>query len=220
MVVRLADYLKRVGLISGAIFIVLFIVVAVRLTPIMNMDTAITAAFGKWNFTFGDIFMNTISFLGSTVATLIYAAIGFALLYISGLRIPALWVALTYGSGMGVAFVIKQIVSRARPLGHISDGFSFPSGHALGTFMIITMAFIIVIPNLPTLKMQSWMGFGLITLGLLVMESRLYLQDHYLTDVVAGASFGIAWVVLTTWLYDKYADVLRQRFAFFEYDEI
>lgn len=220
MVVRITDSLKKAGIVLGIIFILTSLFVATRLGFVVNLDTSITSAFGKLNFGFGDIFMQTVTFLGSPLATIIYVIIIAALLYLASLRIPALWVLISYGTGLIIGYIVKYIIGRSRPVGHLSDGYSFPSGHALATWMVIAILFIIFIPNLATPKMQMWTGWGLIVFGLLLMESRLYLQDHYLTDVIAGASLGFSWIMLTTVLYDRYANVLRQKIRFFEYDEI
>jgi undecaprenyl-diphosphatase len=40
-------------------------------------------------------------------------------------------------------------------------------------------------------KRKNWLLLLLFTVGLVVVFSRIYLGVHYLSDVAAGASFGI-----------------------------
>jgi undecaprenyl-diphosphatase len=69
----------------------------------------------------------------------------------------------------------------------------FPSGHTLSIVVCYGFLIYLLVP-----KIKSHLGKGLvITFALLVMFyvgfSRLYVGDHYLTDVIAGYAVGIAW---------------------------
>ncbi|MDR2661208.1 MAG: phosphatase PAP2 family protein [Lactobacillaceae bacterium] len=220
MIVRLPNYLKKAGIISSLVFLLMVFLVAPRMAPILAVDNSIENTFTNANFGFGDVFMNIVSIIGSPIFTLVIGILLAVALFMSNLRIPAIWVIGTIISGNVVAWIIKHVIARARPLGHLSDGFSFPSGHSFGTWMIITIFFVIILPNLPTNNFKRISAWILITFGLLVMESRLYLLDHFLSDVIAGAALGISWVILTTYLYTKFAQLLRDKIKIFEYDEI
>jgi membrane-associated phospholipid phosphatase len=62
--------------------------------------------------------------------------------------------------------------------------YSFPSGHT-------AIAFALAITLSLCLKNKGWFAF-LLTLALLVGYSRIYLLQHHLMDVVAGAIVGAA----------------------------
>jgi undecaprenyl-diphosphatase len=46
-------------------------------------------------------------------------------------------------------------------------------------------------------------GIGFVALILLVGFSRLYLEAHYLSDVLAGCSLGAAWACATLFVYES-----------------
>ncbi|MBN2458438.1 phosphatase PAP2 family protein [Candidatus Woesearchaeota archaeon] len=95
-----------------------------------------------------------------------------------------------------VSVVLKFIVSRERPLGlemglFIFKNFSFPSTHAAACFSVVP----ILDQEYPMFK-WFWIGFAA-----LVAFSRLYLQVHYMTDIIAGALIG--YVIGITLIYFK-----------------
>lgn len=90
------------------------------------------------------------------------------------------------------------------------DTYSFPSGHAAVSAVLLAFAF------LAARRVRGWRGRGGIVLAALaaaaaVAFSRLYLGAHYLSDVLAGSSLGLAWVSTCLVLYvaNGNRDVLR-----------
>ena len=77
------------------------------------------------------------------------------------------------------------------------DGFSFPSGHA----MIGAAFYGILIYLLWRMIRNFWLRLlltGALTVWVLMISySRVYLNVHYATDVLAGLAAGTFWVVLT-----------------------
>jgi undecaprenyl-diphosphatase len=73
----------------------------------------------------------------------------------------------------------------------------FPSGHTLSIIVCCGLLIYLFLP-----KIKSHLGKVLaITIAVLITIfigfSRLYIGDHYLTDVIAGYALGIAWFGLT-----------------------
>ncbi len=91
-----------------------------------------------------------------------------------------------------VVEVLKRAVDRTRPDGeHKRSNASFPSSHAANAF---ALAYVLS---------ARWRraGFLWFALALVVAYSRLYLNRHFLSDVVVGAAIGltISWLA-ARWL--------------------
>ena len=107
---------------------------------------------------------------------------------------------------------VKMIVRRPRPydkyegfvrsIGKKTGGYSFPSGHSASITNLSTQAYI-------KARKTSYARAALIggiAVSLVVMLSRLYLGQHYITDVFAGAAIGIGSGVLFSYLFEFLKD--------------
>lgn len=76
----------------------------------------------------------------------------------------------------------------------INKRHSFPSGHTSTAF---TLALLLVY----TMRKSIW-AFVLPLIALAVGYSRVYLAQHFLTDVLAGIGIGIVTATVSLWLYE------------------
>ncbi|KRN03156.1 membrane-associated phospholipid phosphatase [Levilactobacillus senmaizukei DSM 21775 = NBRC 103853] len=126
-------------------------------------------------------------------------------------KIPALWCLATLGGGDVLATLVKHVVKRARPSSHlaIDDGYSFPSGHVFGTFLLVAMIWLILVPML----MHTWQAWLLRLILLfwmaLVMISRVYLNAHFPTDTLGAVMLGYLWLQFTEGLYIRLAPAMQ-----------
>ncbi|HZB35916.1 MAG TPA: phosphatase PAP2 family protein [Gaiellaceae bacterium] len=74
--------------------------------------------------------------------------------------------------------------------------YSFPSGHASMSLAVYGTLGFIAARHLPRVRARIAVLAAAASLVLLIGFSRLYLGVHFLTDVVAGFSLGLAWVSL------------------------
>jgi len=74
--------------------------------------------------------------------------------------------------------------------------YSFPSGHASVSLAVYGTIGYIAARHATTKGRQIWILAAAAALVLLIGFSRLYLGVHYLSDVIAGFSLGLAWVAL------------------------
>ena len=106
-------------------------------------------------------------------------------------------------SSTGMMFFLKQVFHRKRPELPIIKGItnnSFPSGHALSSFIFCSiLAYLIWQGNLSR-PLKCLLMFLLMLLTLTIGISRIVLNVHYVTDVIAGFCLGIMWVIGSFWL--------------------
>ena len=74
--------------------------------------------------------------------------------------------------------------------------YSFPSGHASVSLAVYGTLGYIAARHLGNRSAQLGVLAAAVSLVLLIGFSRLYLGVHFLTDVIAGFSIGLAWVAL------------------------
>jgi membrane-associated phospholipid phosphatase len=108
----------------------------------------------------------------------------------------ALMLTLVAGGAQLLNDVLKEVFHRARPESVQAiinaQQFSFPSGHAM-----VSAAFYLYLAYLTWRLVRGWwravLIFGLVVLVLLIGLSRIYLEAHYLSDVIAGYLVGVLW---------------------------
>lgn len=97
-----------------------------------------------------------------------------------------------------LSVTVKAVVARPRPpLDTMSvpgseSTYSFPSGHTVGTATFLLVAGYLLWIRRPTVRsLVVWVAVAVLGIAL-VAGSRLYLGYHFVTDVAAGASVGLA----------------------------
>lgn len=98
----------------------------------------------------------------------------------------------------------KKLVGRPRPEGDFlsfASGYSFPSGHAMvSMFFYGFLAFLLYRQGS---RLSRWLGHILVFLIFLIGFSRIYLNVHFLTDVIAGFIFGALCLAAMIKFYKK-----------------
>jgi undecaprenyl-diphosphatase len=104
---------------------------------------------------------------------------------------------ITSGFGEVLLVILKLFFHRPRPVQQIAaaKGYSFPSGHAFSA--VIAYGFLIYTAwKLIKGEALRFTIFSIsILLIILVGISRIYLNVHWLTDVLGGYVAGFAWLV-------------------------
>lgn len=119
-----------------------------------------------------------------------------------GLRARSWWQPVLLAGAMlgstALSLTFKAVVARPRPpLDAMSvpgseSTYSFPSGHTVGTATFLLVAgYLLWIRRPRARSLAVWVGAAVLGIAL-VAGSRLYLGYHFVTDVVAGASVGLA----------------------------
>ena len=132
------------------------------------------------------------------VLTVLGAIVAVVLLVRRQWILAGAWVVATAGGG-AMNLILKGIFERPRPLhehGFAHEtSWSFPSGHASGSMLIYSLLGYLLVRNTP----REWhIPIAVLTVALIVFvgSSRVLLQVHYFSDVVAGYASAAAWSAL------------------------
>lgn len=105
---------------------------------------------------------------------------------------------LVAGAGTAVSTtVLKGLLGRERPAGvdiYHPHGSAFPSGHTSGTaFVAFFVAWLVTRHRGPVQRSSAFAVAALVTA--VVGASRMYLAVHWMSDILGGATLGLAWAV-------------------------
>ena len=149
-------------------------------------------------------FFKMITTLGNTSVQAVIAILAVIWLYLRQYKAEAIFVGTSGVLASIMIMSLKYIYQRPRPsITHLvhAGGYSFPSGHSLGTFMILG-AIAIVLTQRLVKKAAKTAVYGITGLLIfLVGLSRIYVGVHYPTDVMAGICLGISIVSTVYVLY-------------------
>ncbi len=112
------------------------------------------------------------------------------------------WLSLaTWLSAVGGSAILNQLLkglfARPRPFFEhplLIEASSFPSGHAMESFVVYGMLAYFVVLTLESWRARTAVVFASTLLVLLIGLSRMYLGVHYFSDVVAGYAAGGVWL--------------------------
>jgi undecaprenyl-diphosphatase len=120
------------------------------------------------------------------------------LLIVRRQRLLALvWLVALAGCGLldaGLKLVFQRERPDFRDPGILETTASFPSGHAMGSFVCYGLLAYLLLLALPAGKKWRYVVPVFAVLVLLIGSSRIYLGAHYFSDVVGGFLIGSAWL--------------------------
>lgn len=144
-------------------------------------------------------------------ATLTALGIGGTLLLVwrRHLVLAATWAAAIAGNSL-LNVSLKALFERVRPVHDhgftIETSWSFPSGHASGTVAAWGIAAYVLLRLLPS-RWHLPVVLAAVAIALTTAVSRVVLQVHFASDVLAGMASGAAWLTLCITL----SELLRRR---------
>lgn len=187
-------------LFGAVVFGVLALAVRTHNPQLLQFDTRLADAFhvmGLNNFPF----IRTLMIFGYYLGQEIIVGIGVVLsLYF---LIKHYWtelsmVLIAWGGEAIIWLVVSAYFSRPRPVfafvvWHQMTAPSFPSGHCFGAVLCFGLLGYMLVPKMSS---RFWKGIVIATaiaIPFYVGFSRLFVGDHYPSDVLAGYAIGIAW---------------------------
>jgi len=206
------SHTARILLIIYAVQLALFGLLAfwVHLNPVNPIDLTITREFQENSASWLKISMEVVSYAGSTFVLPALIALAALIFWFGGLRLEAVVIVALSVVSLGINVLVKLLVERPRPNSHFVDVFqaatgqSFPSGHVMGylAFWGLLFSFGIII-----FKGVRWWRILLLVVSalfvVLIGPSRVYLGDHWASDVLGSYLIGGVLLGIAIWIYLK-----------------
>src|SRR5947209_5392245 len=217
---------RKWGIILLAIDIILlalfaFMAIWIAYHPVIAIDVAITRDFQANQSPWLRYTMLAVSYIGNvmilSVGLVVLAAI---LFWILDLRLEAILIVVVSATSDILNGLIKLIVARPRPSASLveiiqaSSGNSFPSGHVMSyvAFWGLLLAFGLIL-----FRGKYWWRIAVLIISVLLVvlvgPSRVYLGDHWASDVLGAYLFSgiLLGIALWIYLYLKGRNVLAPR---------
>ena len=180
----------------------------VHIHPVLPLDVAITRSFQQNRVPWLRITMLAISYPGSSLLLPALVVLTVIFCWLEGARLEAVLVAGLSTVSLLLNLLLKIQISRPRPTTHLvhiiqtTVGYSFPSGHVMAYIAYWGLLF-----SFGVLLFQGrhwWRTALLITSAafvVLIGPSRIYLGDHWASDVIGAYLIGETLLGLALALY-------------------
>ena len=205
---------RRWGLILLAVYgilLALFALLAVWVAyhPVLAIDVTITRAFQENQSPWLRYTMIAASYIGNVSAlSLGLIVLAAVLFWMVDLRLEAIMVVVVSAVSALLNWLIKLVVARPRPSAGLveviqaTSGQSFPSGHVMSYVAFWGLLFSL---GVILFTGKRWWRTALLIISALfvalVGPSRIYLGDHWATDVLGAYLIGGLLLGLSLWIY-------------------
>lgn len=193
----------------AALFAVVLVGLLVHLPQVADRDLRVDVALSHWRSPVLTALALGFTAAAKEVVGIAALAVGLIVLLLRRRVLPAVQLLVTAGAAWAAVYVIKAAVDRARPPASLElatpDGSaSFPSGHTATAAIIVLIVWF-------TLVETGAVRFVAASVALVyaaaVAASRVYLADHFPTDVLAALGVVLAVALLvsaafeTAWMH-------------------
>lgn len=190
--------------VAGAFAVLTFLV---KTMPAFAIDLQITKAIQLINFQPFAVLMSVVSWPGFSPQSVIITGLIILLIYGFGLHWETVMVLIAAVFSTAVNVLVKDLIQRPRPAASLVnvidtlESYSFPSGHVmfyLGFFGFIAfLAFSLLKPSLKRTLLLVLFGSLIVLIG----ASRIYLGEHWASDVLGAYLLGSLTLVVIIQFY-------------------
>jgi undecaprenyl-diphosphatase len=199
---------------AGYLFVELAEQIRLTTSAVDRADLAIQTWFGHERQPAMTVLFSTATSIGGALGLGAIVAVVAAMLLVRKERASAIFVVVTAGVGALLNLGLKAIFARARP--DLASAliqarwYSFPSGHAMGSFITFgALAYIALRRPWPWAAKSAALAMAL-TMVVLVSVSRVYLGVHWGSDIIGAWSAGTVWLASAVVAFEMLLR-LRQR---------
>lgn len=181
--------------------------------PLSAIDHAISQSIQGLRGDRLDVIMIVVTSMADTHVLVVADVLIVALLIATGHRRLALASGFLLLGCAGIVQSIKWLLQRSRPMAELYDGvsaFSFPSGHATNASAMLLVLLCLAHYSLTRPVRKAVMSI-LLAIALLIGGSRIYLQAHWPSDIVAGYIVALFTAALSSLLLSSHSHRLHPR---------
>jgi membrane-associated phospholipid phosphatase len=184
-----------------------FLTFLVKTTPFFPVDLSITRGIQEVSNPLFGTLMSLISWPGFPPQAIAIPVLGVAALWLLGLRWEAVAALVAAASSSALDGILKDVIRRPRPAANlvhvfrILNSYSFPSGHVVFYTVffgfIVFLAFALLKPSIKRTLLIVFFGLLILLVGM----SRVYLGQHWASDVAGAYLLGILTLVANIAFY-------------------
>ena len=191
---------RNIALVAGILFFCLML--GITVSPRISLEITVARWFQMHRVPWLVTTMAVVSFMavqGAAIGVVLAGSIFWRLRW----GLAARLVVGTYVSSMATCMALKILINRPRPTDLLTGGTggSFPSANVVSCLAFWGAVFALTVLS----QRDRWWHAALLLLsGLLILLSgpaRVYVGDHWVSDVVGGYLFGGMMLALGVWLY-------------------
>lgn len=178
-----------------------------RITPYFAFDLSITRALQTIQWSPFRLLMQFLTETGFAPISFVWSAALIVAIFLLGLRWEAVMTLFSVGGAMLLDALFKEFVQRARPSPDLVNVFgplsaySFPSGHVLMYVGLLGFVTFLIFTLVPASWWRNAAVLVLVLLIALIGPSRIYLGQHWPSDVLGAYLLGSLWLALSIYVY-------------------
>jgi undecaprenyl-diphosphatase len=166
--------------------------------PLATIDEETAARVGASMPSWAEWLARPFSWLGGWIGLVLLGVVSGVLLVRERAWLDFLFFLTAFAGSQLVVPLVKDVFDRTRPDAGwavpLPDSSAFPSGHATAGVASLGALAVLAAERLPDRRARVWLWSAVVVGGLAVGLSRVVLNVHFVTDVLAGWCLGIAWL--------------------------
>lgn len=187
----------------GAVVAFVILAVLAKTIAYFTFDVTITQAVQTFNAGWFDAGMRALTWIGFAPQAWIITLILLLFLYASGLKWETIVATTSVAGSSALGLGLKILIDRPRPsadlvtvINQLKD-YSFPSGHVLFFTTFFGFLLFLAYTLLKPVWWRTLLLIGLVGLIALIGPSRIYMGQHWASDVIAAYLLGSVWLALS-----------------------
>jgi undecaprenyl-diphosphatase len=186
---------KQLTLVISSLSLIGFLLIALLKKGFTTIDTSANSWSASIHTRSLTQIAEIISIGFDTVPLLAITLLIAAYLFYKNFKKNALLLVVAMIGNVAITTVVKTVVHSARPPNGLipETGFSFPSGHVTSTVVLLGLLTYFIWLYWKSSGAKALTSMVFVGVAFLVGFSRLYLNVHWLSDVLGGYLMGVFW---------------------------